>query len=356
MVSDRPADGVERRGDERRVGTPAPANERRPVGDERGQVMLVGALALAVLILALVPVYNATFTTDSAAVGDPGGVPDAVSGYERSALEAAQRLAIRVGHGSTYPDEAAVASAFEPAFANYTRLHGEAAVAGTQTTVNATFDPTAPGTQYGVRVVGNRADYLDKPTAAGGPGPSDWWVVRNSDRTRLRWFTARLDVSNLSESDPFVVEVSNGTDTVDLRVESDGGSNDVSVRLAGDVGAMSEDVTCDSRAGEIVIDLYRGSAGGGDCTFTGLDVVEGPVSVRVRNGSSAYGVYELVVRDGDGIQPTVEACTPPSPPPGLSNPCSSPVLWQLSMTTHLRTDRTDYESRTNVSVYGTGGG
>jgi hypothetical protein len=317
--------------------------------------MLVGALALAVLILALVPVYSAVFTTDRGGVGDPGGVRDSVPGYGRDSLGAAQQVAIRTGHGAVYADEAAVAAAFEPAFENYTRLHREAAVAGTGTVVNATFDPDASGTRYGVRVVQNRSASLDKPVPGATPGKEHWWVVRNSSRARLGWFTARLAVSNLSESDPFVVEVENGSHEVELRVESDGGSNDVSVRLTGDVGAMSEDVTCDSRAGEIVVDLYRGSADGGDCTFTGLDVLEGPVSVRFRNGSSAHGVYELVVRDGTGLQPTIEACTPQSPPPGLSNPCSSPTLWQLSMTTTVRSDRTEYANRVNVSVYGEGG-
>ena len=355
MVSDASDPGVETRAGTGRGDDAAPESGLARLGNERGQVMLVGALALAVLILALVPVYNAVFTTDSTGVGDPEGVPDGLSPYQRSALEAAQRLAIRTGHGAVYPDDAAVAAAFDPAFENYTRLHGEAAVSGTDTAVNVTFAPTAAGTQYGGRVVQNRSDYLDKPTAAGGPGPADWWVVRPSDRARLGWFTARLEVANLSESDPFVVEVSNGTDTAELHVESDGGSNDVSVRLTGDVSAMSEDVTCDSRAGEIVLDVYRGSADGGDCAFSGLEVVEGPVSIRIRNGSSAYGVYELVVRDDAGLQPTIEACTPQSPPPGLSNPCSSPTLWQLSMITEMRNDRTEYESRTNVSVYGTGG-
>ncbi|MEF8789266.1 MAG: hypothetical protein V5A61_04020 [Haloarculaceae archaeon] len=320
-------------------------------GAERGQILLVGAVALAVLVLALVPVYNAVFTTDSTGVGDPEGVPDAASGYEREALAAAQRIAIRTGHGAAYADPDAVTAAFEPAFANYTRLHDEAAVTGTGTAVNVTFVPDAPGTRYGVRVVQNRSGSLDKPTPAAGPGPANWFVVRPSARTRLGWFAARLDVSNLSDSSPLVVAVDNGTHAVELAVESDGGSSDVSVRLTGDVGEMSEDVTCDSRAGEIVIDLRRGSADGGDCTFSGLDVVEGPVSVRIRNGSSASGVYELVLRDGTGLQPTVGPCTAASP----SAPCSSPTLWQLSMETRLRTERTDYRSRENVSVYGGAG-
>ncbi|MEF8843506.1 MAG: hypothetical protein V5A62_18085 [Haloarculaceae archaeon] len=314
---------------------------------ERGQVLLVGALALAVLLLALVPVYNAVFTTDSADVGGREGVPDGASAYERSTLEAAQRLAIRTGHGRTHPDNGSVASAFEPAFENYTRIHDESAVTGTGTYVNATFDGNAPGTQYGVRVVQNRSGHLDKPTS-GGPG--NWHLVRNSSRTQLGWFTVRLDVSNLSESDPFVVRVYNGTDEVRLAVESDGGSNDVSVQLTGSVGTMSEDVTCDSRAGEVVIDLYRGSADRGDCTFTGLDVVEGPVSVWVRNGSSAYGVYELVVRNGDGLEPSIHRCTDDH-----TDPCWTPTLWQLSLRSHVRSGGTDYTSRVNVSVYGEGG-
>lgn len=351
MVSDRSRDGEACRASEGRAGAEPRGDRLRPrsVGGERGQVLLVGALALAVLLLALVPVYNAVFTTDSADVGQPEAV-EAVSAHERSTLEAAQRLAIRTGHDRAYPDNGSVASAFEPAFENYTRIHGESAVTGTGTHVNTTFDGSAPGTQYGVRVVQKRSGYLDEPAT----GTTDWDLTDGPERARLGWFTARLDVSNLSDSHPFVVEVSNGSDTVHLRVASDGGSNDVSVQLTGDVGAMSEDVTCDSRAGEVVIDLYRGSVNRGDCTFTGLEVVDGPVSIRFENASSAYGVYELVVRDDvprTRLQYTnVDKCTT-----GSSDPCWSPALWQLSLRSHVRSGGTDYTGRVNVSVYGEGG-
>jgi hypothetical protein len=326
----------------------------RPGTNRRGQIMLVGALALAVLLLALVPVYNAVFMAEGAGAGEPEGVSDTALSAEATGLRAAQGLAVRTGHGSVYADTGEVREAFEPVFENYTLLHDEAAVAGSDTYVETTFDADAPGTEYGVRAVQNRSGYLDKPTVAHTPGPKNWFVVGNSDRTRLGWFTARLDVSNLSETDRFTVAASNGTHSVELGVGSDGGSTDVTVNASGDVGGMDEAVTCSSRAGEIVVDLYRGSADRGDCTFTGLDAVEGPVSVRIRNGSSAYGVYELVVRNGTGLQPTVETCTAASPP-STSSPCSSPTFWQLAVTTRVETDRTAYENRVNVSVYGAGG-
>lgn len=330
------------------------SGESTDPGCSRGQIMLVGALALAVLLLALVPVYNAVFMAEGAGAGEPEGVADTAPSAEATGLRAAQGLAVRTGHGAVYPDTDEVGTAFGSAFESYARLQGEAAVAGSDTDVNTTFDAGAPGTEYGVRIVQNRSGYLDKPTSAHTPGPKNWFVVRNSDRTELGWFTARLEVANLSETDRFVVVASNGTHAVELSVGSDGGSNDVTVNASGDVDVMDEAVTCDSRAGEVVVDLYRGSADGGDCRFTGLDAVEGPVSVRIQNGSSAYGVYELVVRNGTGLQPTVDACTTAGPP-DTSSPCSSPVLWQLAMRTRVVGDRTAYANRVNVSVYGTGG-
>lgn len=316
--------------------------------------MLLGALALAMLILVLVPVYNAVFLADGAGGREPGGSPAAIDSYRTSTLDAAQQLAIRTGHSRTYPDNASVTDAFAASFRNHSRLASEAAVSGSDTVVNTTFDPDGPGTYHGVRVVQNRSGWLDKPTAAAGPGPHNWFVVRNSDPARLGWLTLRLDGANTSDTQPFVVAVSNGSQTVELAIEGEEGSDDVSVQFSRTVGGTTttaEPATCETPRGsrQLVLDLYRGRSADDGCSFTGLSTVEGPVTVWFENGDSAYGVYELVVRDGDGLQPTIDRCTVGSSP---SNPCSSPVLWQLSVTTELRGDRTTYTGATNVSVYG----
>jgi hypothetical protein len=321
---------------------------------DRGQMMLLGAVALAMLILMLVPVYNAVFLADGAGGRDPGSSPVAIDSYRTTALEAAQRLAIRTGHSRVYSDNDSVTTAFATSFHNHTLLASEAAVSGTDTVVNTTFDPTAPGTTHGVRVVQNRSDRFDKPLPATPSGPANWFVVRTSGRTQLGWLTVRLDGSNVSDTQPFIVKVSNGSHTAELAIEGEDSSNDVSVQYSRTVGGSTttqEPTTCETARGsrQLVLDLYRGQSASDDCTFTGLSSIEGPVDVWFENGDSAYGEYELVVRDDSGLQPTIEQCTAAASP---SNPCSTPVLWQLSVTTELQGDRTTYTGTTNVSVYG----
>jgi hypothetical protein len=312
-------------------------------GPDRAQLLVVGALVLAFLIVGLVPVYNAVFAADSAGNGEPTELSAAAVTVEGETTRLARELAVRVAHRDHFPDNDSLATAYGQALDDGTGALGEAYVRGGDRSVSVTFDPDAPGTTYSVRAVQAERGRFDDP-ATGAP---DWTVV---DGSRVGWAVARLETANLSDSQPLVIRVDNGSDELAVKLERTDAGDDVRVTVTGTVGATPEDVTCEPRSGEVVVDLYRGRSASRDCEFMGLSRVAGPVELTVENGDSARVAYELVARRGDALNGGVLSCTGAP----TSRPCSSPALWQVALETRVAGSRTSYVRAANVSVYGGG--
>lgn len=320
-----------------------------PAGRERAQVLLVGAVVLAVIILALVPVFNGVFAPDSAGNNEPREVADGPITLRQGHQTTARELAVRIGHRDVYADATPLVGELSTALGNFTRLSAEASVENRDRFVRTTLNESAPGTVVGSRVVQREYGDFAKPV----PGTvSDWWVVGPGRDAELGWFVTRLDTTNLSRDDPLVVRVENDSAAMVVRVQRQDSSNDVRLSVDGTLATTDEPVTCDATAGQVVLDLYRGRAADRDCTFPGFERLSGPVVVEVEEGDVARGVYELVVRDEPAVGGTVHGCTDPTAV--VDEPCHSPVLWQLSLNTTVSGGRTSYSNTMNVSVYGGG--
>lgn len=315
-------------------------------GTDRAQVLLVGAVVLAFMILALVPVFNGVFAPDSAGNNEPREVADGPITARQEQQTTARELAVRVGHTDVYASEAPLVDRLSIAFANYTAVSAEASVASRERFAETRLNASAPGTVVGTRVVQREPGPFTEPVA----DAPEWTPVGPGLDAELGWFVARLDTTNLSRSDPFVVRVENGTHEMVVRVQRQDSSNNVRLSVAGDAGVTDEPVTCDATAGQVVLDFHRGQSGDIDCTFPGFEELDGPVTIRFEDGDSARGVYEFVVDDDTSLQTQIGACVGGGMVP--EDPCHSPVLWQLSLESVVSDGRTAYVSRTNVSVYG----
>lgn len=316
---------------------------------QRGQVLLVGAVVLAFIVLALVPVFNGVFAPDSAGSNEPREVADGPVTVRQEHQTTARELAVRVGHRDVYADATPVLEAVSAALGNFTRLSAEASVEDRDRFVETTLNESAPGTVVGTRVVQREYGDFTKPV----PGhPPDWTPVGPGLVSELGWFVTRLDTTNLSRDDPLVVRVANDSHETTVEIRRQDGSNDVRLSVGGDLETTAEPITCDATAGQVVLDLHRGRSGDADCTFPGFEGLDGPVTVAFEDGDGARGVYELVVDDEASLQNQVDACVGGSAVP--DEPCHSPVLWQLSLDTTVSGGRTTYTNSMNVSVYGGG--
>jgi hypothetical protein len=317
-------------------------------------VLLVGAIVLAFIVLALVPVFNGVFAPDSAGSNEPPEVGEGPATLRAEQQSTARELAVRIGHGDTHAAPAPVVDELSSALANYTRVSAESAAEQRGWFVETRLNTSAPGTVNGTRVVQREQARLVLPNG----DARTWQLIPPGQRTELGWFVLRLDTSNLSDEDPLVVRVGNApTDEMTVEIERQENSRGVELSVGGAFETTDEPVVCDATNGQVVLDLYRGRSADRDCAFPALRGVDGPVDIEVQNppgtpDERAVGVYDLVVRDGSSITADVDPCTDASAT--RTEPCTTPVLWQLALETTVDGGRATYTTAQNVSVYGGG--
>jgi|GEM_PF-3120527 len=303
---------------------------------DRAQLLLVGALALAVILLSLSMLLNSVIFTENLATRQTHADAEKVSSFESAvvegvggAIEHANRrdTTTFADRNDTYYD---VTNALIPTLANYSATDGVAA--GIE----------RDGVYQGTRIVdANRSSGLTNRA-----NESDWTMVNDS---RVRAFRLQVNVSSVESGDEVHIQLDNGT-THEVIVEPDGGGAHVRIERPGDTS------TCALEAGRI--DVTAGSVDGEYCR--GLAVLstdaplDEPVNVSVTNGDQIQATYSLVVdRHQTGLRTAVDAdnypggCSPPSPPTygtaSGDDPYTTPAIY--AATTHLDAGTTalDYQ-------------
>lgn len=326
----RRSDGERRGGD---VGT---AHRDR----DRGQLLLVGALALAVLFVALALLLNTAIYTGTLATRDAGG--DATPAIEYvSASQSAGVDAVRSVNRRNNTSATNLTRAFTARMNRWDDLatHHKA-VAGTAADVDVA------GTTNGTRIQQDDADrnYTDK----GGNG--SWTVVDGAGVTAVRSlrFTvddARLasvnDAGNATTAAAFNVNVTSDAD-VDSRTayvynNSSRSSPEVLV-----VDGSDELICPVESSGTFVVDISNTSVDGASCSLLGtLDDTEGEVSVEYDNGDAASGTYTMVVDEPPPLSSELND-------PDEGSPYSTDAIYGANLTVTYRTADLDYEATIEV--------
>lgn len=315
------------------------------VTGERGQLFLVGALALAVLFVSLALLMNTAIYTENVSTRDTNvGTADAV-GY-RSAVEAGGAELVRHvnrRHDAPYGSLETNLSAGVDTLRDATGVHE--AYAGNA--VNVSLAGTTPGTRIS-HLNGTRAF----TTANEGDGtPGNWTLVPDANGTRA--FAAnvtRSALTNATDADgsTFRVVVDDGSEsgTWTAFVYDNRSENAVSVKVKNG----SDDISTGQCLGptdaeHVVVDFTRGTVGGEPCPL--LDFAKGvpsPYAISFENGHRAAGTYGLVVRgsslDGEtdpdyGSDPAVA-------------PAAWPAIYDATLAVEYEGPRVEY--RSNVTV------
>ena len=248
-------------------------------GRSRGQLLLVGAFGVAVLLLVLAGVLNTVTYTESLATreGDVhdgrdieafqadtraavGGIVDRVNADNGTAAEKTVRVERSVGNWST-------AAGREQALDT---------TAATATVVNATA--TSTGQQDPSRPFTN---------ASGEPK----WTLATSV-TETRAFTVNVTQSSLvtgnctGSGSCYTLVVDNGSATWTVAVN----------RTTVVVDGPSASGTCPITSDPVRINVTDGTVNGDPCSpLTFAEGVASPYELRYRNGNNATGTYELTV-------------------------------------------------------------
>jgi hypothetical protein len=325
------------------------------VSDERGQLILVGALAVAVSIVGLTVFLNTTLFTESVAPSTSNDQIDEARQFELQTRQDATELLHRVNTAERNRTATGVGSSASAAVANYSEVLAASYARSGSVTVGVAIDVARSGN--GTRVVQVADANL---TAPGGSGDEsfesgDWEPLSESGVTSPRqtvgWFVADVNVKETRTSAATLTfENATGAELeVELRRNETGTGGDLTVRSEASF-APTRQVTCDPTFGRALVDLYRGEVTADNCadaSFTGVDELSPPHSLEVEDGRNLVAEYEYVLNEtapGNGIDECVSGVD-------VTDPCETPALWRVNLSTTYRGTRVEYTNGLNVSIY-----
>ena len=279
----------------------APVN--RPDGN-RGQLILVGGLALAVTLVALALVLNTVIFTGNLASRDvDAGVDEAVAFQEAARNTVGNLIDTAASRGGSYASQEDFVAESVADFGE--QLPGYGAAVGASTAVTY-VDSTA----------GRRLHQPSERAFSSESGAEDWQVVGTTDHLRRFRFDVdpgpTLSIGDVSLSDTFQVRF-DGPTTYRLYVYEESGG--IEVRVEG--GGTSR--TClDPSGGMTRVDVTGATLGGVECpALSFLDDIGGPYDVHFVNGDAAEGRWSMVAPASSVTASTYDGSGEPDADPAV---------------------------------------
>jgi hypothetical protein len=307
----------------------------------RGQLILVGALTIAVCIVAITVFLNTTLYAENIAPGTAGGQLDDARQFDQQARAETTELLHRINTAKRNRTLSELEASATRGVRNYSRLLAASYAQSGPATVTVSLGPGA--SEYG-----NRTVQLADATLTAPGGSEDWDPVPDANRT-IGWFVVDMNVEK-STTAATDLTVANGSETLGLSVEKNLSGLRTNVTVVSDpsFGPVSQ-VTCEPSFGRILIDLYRGTVVGTDCagdaSFTGIEALSPPHALEIEDGGSVTAEYEYVLNQSS---PPIRRCGAGEP---VTAPCATPAIWRVNLSTaYLGTDAT-YRNSYNLSLY-----
>lgn len=308
---------------------------------DRAQLLLVGALALAVIFLTLSLLLNSVIYTENLATRQTHADSEKAKTFRTAVVDG---LGGAIDHANrrnstSFTDRRdayrSVTDQLIPILSNYSATDGVAA------------DVDREGIQEGTRLVD--ADGSSGIVARDGSGT--WTMATDS---KIRAFRLNVTLSTVDSPDDTTITFDDGTEQ-DIVIEDDGSGPRVTV-----VGTGS----CELETGRI--DVGAGTVDGEYCPPLADARPTGNADVSVTNGDRIEATYSLVVdRSQAGFRPAIDAenypgqCTPPSPPTyassNASDPYTAPAIYASTARISVATQDLDY-ARTVRAAPGEAGG
>ena len=302
-----------------------------PKLDDRGQLMLVGAVVMAASLLALVVVLNSTIYTQNTNPGSSLGEMNEVERQLEVVRTDVDRLTDRLGQRDGYVD-----------------IHE----------LNATL--TVYGDRKAEQIVDRRPAYLDV-TLNESASDLEREVLRQSNRSRAVLSRSNqsdwtlVENATFNESTPFelVIEPRSPTPTTFIAEGEDGGdwrlnvsqgpSKTVSVEVTYDNGTtVSESVSGNATRVNVT-----GGAINGTQRFAFAPGLDAPYDLRVENGHRSDGAYHVLVDEASDVDTGNFHTDPGDGQPYVSRELSTAVV-----DVEYASDKVSAESQITVRVGG----
>ena len=308
----------------------------RSESNDRGQLLLVGALALAVVFVALALLLNTAIYTGNLATRDSGveAAPtiEYVSESRQAGIDAIASVNRRNNTSATDLNSAFAATMEQwDGLASYHR-----AVAGDAADVDV------GSTTNGTRIQQDDADR----SFTNESGTADWTVASGVTGVRSMRFTVEEssltgpeDPADFLAGEVFYVNVTSDAGTRRVFVYDTADGPEIRVDDDGSV------TTCESGSdGTFVIDVPNESVGGASCPALGvLDDTDGSTDIDYRDGERAGGTYTMVVDEPPSALSLSDLNSP-----GTGSPYWTDAIYSAELNVTYRTGELDYEATIEV--------
>lgn len=311
-------------------------------GDDRGQLFLVGALALSVILVTLAVLLNTAIYTGNVATRDPGTGSADVIEYRAAANEMAGSTLTGVNYLNN--------ESYSVLESNFNESVGNWSVTATRHSVVKGTDAhtSARSTTRGTRIVqhGDR----NFSNADGDPN----WVLATD--VQVRNFTLTVDQSTLGqlseENTPddfdseFTVSITDSAgDVWEVHVyDDDDGTDELKVAVVDPANAIE---TCSTTTTDTAtIDLPNATLAGGHCDALDFWSSTSPkFDVAYANGDTAHGSYSLVVdKDTTDLDTTDFNADDVG-----ASPYYTPALYSAEINVTYRSPTVDYSTQFGVA-------
>lgn len=307
--------------------------------DERGQLLLISAIGLSVLLVALAVVLNTALYTGSLAARDTEiGEGRSVQRLQHSVAENVAAIFRRVNEDSD-TSHAALAANFSSDVASWSALLDRMYV-----TSGATVTVSVANTRNGTRIVQHNAsrNFTNASAAANWTVAESVTGIRDVRMNVTGEELADIGGGRCTPSDKcYRMEIENGSADWRLFVYASDNGSDISIEV---VNASGASATCTTSAAPVWINVTAGTVAGSECSalaFGDGDLPSGPVDVTFHNGDRIAGSYSLVVDRELASEPDFD-------PDG--SPSLRPVLYSANVQFWYRS--ADISYRTAVRVPG----
>lgn len=251
---------------------------------DRAQLILVGALIVALLIMGITVIINTVLYVENTPTDEGSVVVDEASTVSAEVGEAVHKSAYRINHQTRNHSWQALQNRVA---GNLTRLEASMNrqyLEGRSLSVNISLANQSEGTRV---VQAADANFTDPST-----DDADWDPVAN-DSHRIGWFTMNLDGTAQREG-RLHVNVTNGAESVNYTIEQTNSSSFV-IKSSASTSGSTIDV-CSTRERRLVLDFYAGeSPSDRSCEFDGITAIDKPAGVSFEGGKNATGKYGIVI-------------------------------------------------------------
>ncbi|SHH31978.1 hypothetical protein [Halobaculum gomorrense] len=313
---------------------------------DRGQLVLITGLALAVVLVALVLVTNTAIFTDNLATRDRGVGDTEALGYRATVIDGVGGIVERE-NAAEYADRDELTANVTAGVVRFDDAIGRtAAIRATSARVNRSSLSYVDGVL--VRHRNESSGFVSAAESA------DWTVATDVNRTRAfaatvdRSSLARTEAATLDDAFAVVVEGNASSDEWTAYVYENATTGHIAVAVS-PVGAAGATEVCSVDASSATVGFTTGTLAGEACA--GLDWrggVDDAYDLRFRNGTSAAGTYDLTVRGGVGaVNDAAIADGTASDDP--ESPYFVPAVYAVEATIRYETSELEYETDIRVA-------